>query len=250
MTLPQHLVPSLDGVRVGDAVTVEGDEAHHAVVVRRLRVGEQLLLTDGLGRVATGEVSETAKRAFTVVVGDVVDHPAPRPSVTVVQALPKGERGELAVEVLTEIGVARIVPWAAARSVAVWKGERATKSHAKWQATAREAAKQARRAWHPAVLPLAATDEVVGLIGSADVAIVLHEDATEPIGALALPADGDLVVVVGPEGGLTEEEVGRFVQDGAVAVRLGTEVLRTSTAGVAAVAALLSRTPRWGGLTS
>ncbi|WGY03937.1 16S rRNA (uracil(1498)-N(3))-methyltransferase [Nocardioides sp. QY071] len=250
MTLPQHLVASLDGVGPGDAVTVEGHEAHHAVVVRRLRVGERLLLTDGLGLVATGEVTATAKRAFTVSVTAVEDHPEPRPSVTVVQALPKGERGELAVEVLTEIGVARIVPWAAARSVAVWKGERAAKSHAKWQATAREAAKQARRAWHPTVLPLAGTDEVVDLIGSADVAVVLHEDATEPLGALALPADGDLVVVVGPEGGLTEAEVGRFVAQGAVAVRLGAEVLRTSTAGVAAVAALLSRTRRWGGLTS
>jgi len=245
MTLPQHLVPSLDGVRPGDSVTVEGDEAHHAVVVRRLRVGEQLLLTDGLGRLVTGTVHTTGKRSFTVEVVAVEDRPEPRPAVTVVQALPKGDRGELAVEVLTEIGAARIVPWAAARSVAVWKGERAAKSHAKWQATAREAAKQARRAWHPEVPPLATTDDVARLIGEVDVAVVLHEDATEPLAALALPDDGDLLVVVGPEGGLTEEEIARFVAGGAVAVRLGDEVLRTSTAGVAAVAALLSRTPRW-----
>ncbi|MBM7519757.1 16S rRNA (uracil(1498)-N(3))-methyltransferase [Nocardioides nitrophenolicus] len=250
MTLPQHLVPSLDGVGVGSAVVVEGDEAHHAVVVRRLRVGERLLLADGLGRVATGEVSATTKRSFTALVTEVRDEPEPRPRVTVVQALPKGDRGELAVEVLTEIGAARIVPWAAARSVAVWKGERAAKSHAKWQATAREAAKQARRAWHPTVPPLATTDDVTALVGAADVAIVLHEDATEPIGALALPDDGELVVIVGPEGGLTEEEVATFVGRGAVAVRLGAEVLRTSTAGVAAVAAVLARTSRWGGLTS
>ncbi|WP_408896017.1 16S rRNA (uracil(1498)-N(3))-methyltransferase [Nocardioides sp. R1-1] len=251
MTLPQHLVPALDGVRPGDAVTVDGDEAHHAVVVRRLRVGERITLADGRGRVVTGEVSATAKRAFTVAVAAVEDHPEPRPSVTVVQALPKGERGELAVEVLTEIGVARIVPWAAARSVAVWKGERAVKSHARWQATAREAAKQARRAWHPEVLPLATTDDVAALVGAAEVAVVLHEDASEPLDALALPADdGDLLVVVGPEGGLTEEEVARLVGAGAVAVRLGAEVLRTSTAGVAAVAALLSRTQRWGGTAS
>lgn len=247
MTLPQHLVPSLDGVCAGDEVVVDGDEAHHAVVVRRLRIGEGLLLTDGLGRVVTGEVSETTKRSFTVVVRDVAELPEPRPRVSVVQALPKGERGELAVEVLTEVGVARIVPWAAARSVAVWKGERAAKSLAKWQATAREAAKQSRRAWHPEVLPLASTDEVAALIGAVDVALVLHEDATEPLGALALPTDGDLLVVVGPEGGLTDDEVARFVEAGAVAVRLGTEVLRTSTAGVAAVSALLSRTARWGG---
>ena len=171
-------------------VTVEGDEAHHAVVVRRLRVGEQVTLADGLGMVATGEVSATTKRSFDVRVTSVDEVAEPSPSVTVVQALPKGERGELAVEVLTEIGVQRIVPWAAARSVAVWKGERAAKSHAKWQSTAREAAKQARRAWHPEVPPLASTVDVRALVGGADLAVVLHEDATEPLGAIAVPDVG------------------------------------------------------------
>lgn len=246
MTLPQHRVPSLDGVAPGQAVTVEGDEAHHAVVVRRLRVGEAVQLCDGAGRVVTGEVRETGKRAFTVVAAEVVDHPEPSPRFTVVQALPKGERGELAVEVLTEIGVGRIVPWAAARSVAVWKGERATKSHAKWQATAREAAKQSRRAWHPTVAPLASTAEVARLVGSADLAVVLHEEATDALASLPVPGEGEVLVVVGPEGGLTDDEVAAFVAAGAGSVRLGAEVLRTSTAGLAAVAALLARTPRWG----
>lgn len=246
MTLPQHLAPSLTGITPGATVTVEGDEAHHAVVVRRLRVGEQVTLADGEGAVVTGEVSATTKRSFDVRVTAVDEVAEPSPAVTVVQALPKGERGELAVEVLTEIGVARIVPWSAARSVAVWKGERAAKSHAKWQATAREAAKQARRAWHPVVSPLAATPEVARLVAGADLAVVLHEEAAEPFGAIAVPDLGEILVVVGPEGGLTDDEVAAFVGAGAVAVRLGEEVLRTSTAGVAAVAALLSRTARWG----
>lgn len=247
MTLPQHVVPSLVGVTPGTTVTVDGDEAHHAVVVRRLHVGEQVTLADGVGLVATGEVSATSKRSFDVRVTGIDERPEPRPSVTVVQALPKGERGELAVEVLTEIGVARIVPWAASRSVAVWKGERAAKSHAKWQSTAREAAKQARRVWHPVVAPLATTSDVRTLVGAADLAVVLHEDATEPLGAIAVPDAGEILVVVGPEGGLTDDEVAGFVAAGAVAVRLGDEVLRTSTAGVAAVGALLAQTPRWGG---
>jgi 16S rRNA (uracil1498-N3)-methyltransferase len=187
VTLPQHLVSSLEGVAAGDAVTVEGDEAHHAVVVRRLRVGEAVQLSDGAGRVATGKVSDTTKRSFTVVAAEVVDHPEPLPRFTVVQALPKGERGELAVEVLTEIGVSRIVPWAADRSVAVWKGERAAKSHAKWQATAREAAKQSRRAWHPEVLPLASTADVEAIIGRAGLAVVLHEEASASISAVEVP---------------------------------------------------------------
>ena len=246
MTLPQHLVPSLDGVAVGSTVVVEGDEAHHAVVVRRLRVGEELLLCDGIGRVCTGEVAATTKRSFEVRVLSVEDLEEPTPRVTVVQALPKGERGELAVEVLTEIGAARIVPWAASRSVAVWKGERAAKAHAKWAATAREAAKQSRRAWHPEVTPLATTHAVAELVAAADLAVVLHEAASEPVAALAVPDTGAIVVVVGPEGGLTEDEVALLVDAGGVATRLGAEVLRTSTAGLAAVAALLARTPRWG----
>ncbi|MEI5674533.1 MULTISPECIES: 16S rRNA (uracil(1498)-N(3))-methyltransferase [unclassified Nocardioides] len=246
MSLPVHLVPSLDGVRVGSPVTVEGDEAHHAVAVRRLRVGESVVLTDGRGTSVVGEVASTGKRVFAVTATTVDTAPAPTPAVTVVQALPKGDRGELAVEVLTEVGVARVVPWAAARSVAVWKGERAEKSLARWRATAREAAKQARRSWFPEVDPLASTDDVVALVGSAALAVVLHEEARLPLAALEVPAEGPLLVVVGPEGGLTDDEVAAFVAAGATSVRLGDEVLRTSTAGVVAVAALLARTPRWG----
>ncbi len=246
MSLPVHLVPTLDGVVVGDVVTVEGDEAHHAVAVRRLRAGEQVALTDGAGVTVQGAVGSTGKRVFTLSVESVAAIDPATPEVVVVQAIPKGERGELAVEVLTEIGVARIVPWAAARSVAVWKGERAAKSLAKWRATAREAAKQARRSWFPEVDELATTDDVVALISAADLAVVLHEAASEPFTDVAVPATGRIVVVVGPEGGLTDDEVAAFVAAGAVSARLGAEVLRTSTAGVAAVAAILSRTPRWG----
>jgi len=245
MSLPVHLVPDLAGVDVGLEVTVEGDEAHHAVAVRRLRVGEQVVLTDGAGTTVQGPVASTGKRVFTVGVESVRTQRRPAPEVVVVQAIPKGDRGELAVEVLTEVGAAEIVPWAAARSVAVWKGERAAKSLARWRATAREAAKQARRAWFPAVAELASTDRVVALMADADLVVVLHEDATAPLAALEVPSAGRIVVVVGPEGGLTDEEVEAFVAAGAVSVRLGSEVLRTSTAGVAAVAALLARTPRW-----
>ncbi|WP_248581124.1 16S rRNA (uracil(1498)-N(3))-methyltransferase [Nocardioides sp. InS609-2] len=244
MSLPVHLVPTMADVRPGATVEVTGDEAHHAVAVRRLRVGESVVLTDGAGTSATGEVTSTGKRVFSVTVHSIDVLPAPTPAITVVQALPKGDRGELAVEMLTEIGVTRIVPWAAARSVAVWRGERATKSLAKWRATSREAAKQARRTWFPEVADLANTADATALVRAADLVVVLHEEAAQP-----LPAVGDaahVVVVVGPEGGLTDEEVAAFVAAGAVPVRLGSEVLRTSTAGVAAVAALLAGTPRWG----
>jgi 16S rRNA (uracil1498-N3)-methyltransferase len=240
-----HLVPSLAGVDVGAAVTVEGAEAHHAVAVRRLAVGELVLLTDGLGVVAECEVTETGKQRLVAEMLSVVTVPHPEPVVVVVQALPKGDRGEVAVEVLTEVGVARIVPWAAARSVAVWRGDRVSKSLARWRGTAREAAKQARRAWFPEVAELASTAAVVELIAGASLALVLHEEATEPLAAVDVPSAGTVVLVVGPEGGLDPDELAAFAAAGARTVRLGAEVLRTSTAGVAAVSVLLSRTPRW-----
>jgi 16S rRNA (uracil1498-N3)-methyltransferase len=245
MSLPVHWVESLDGVRPGDRVAVEGDEAHHAVAVRRLRVGESLTITDGRGTTLVGTVAETGRRRLVVVADRVQTVAEPTPRVAVVQALPKGDRGELAVEMLTEIGVATIVPWAAARSVAVWRGERVDKGLARWRSTAREAAKQARRAWFPEVAGLASTAEVAVLVSEMSVAVVLHEGAALSLNDVADPGDGTLLLVAGPEGGLTDEELAALREAGATAVHLGAEVLRTSTAGVAAAAALLSRTGRW-----
>lgn len=230
---------------MSDTVEVTGDEAHHAVAVRRLKVGERVVLTDGAGTSVTGEVETTGKKVFAVVVTAIDQSERPAPSVTVVQAIPKGDRGELAVEVLTEIGVDTIVPWAASRCVAVWRGERAEKSHAKWQSSAREAAKQARRSWFPTVTAQATTSAVGELLGDAELAVVLHEEASASLASIALPATGSIVVVVGPEGGITDDELATFAAAGAQSVRLGAEVLRTSTAGLAAVSALLSRTSRW-----
>lgn len=246
MSLPVHVVEDLSHAAVGGEVEVRGDEAHHAVAVRRMAVGEQVVLTDGRGTGVTGAVSSTGKKVFSVTVEDVTVHEHPEPRFTVVQALPKGERGELAVEVLTEVGIDTVVPWAASRSVAVWRGERAVKSHAKWASTAREAAKQSRRVWHPEVTAMASTEEVLALVAAADVALVLHEEATEPLAAVPVPLTGRILLVVGPEGGVAPDEIEALREAGAHVVRLGSEVLRTSTAGVVAVGALLARTPRWG----
>jgi 16S rRNA (uracil1498-N3)-methyltransferase len=242
VSLPVFLGP-VSGAQVGDDVVVEGDEARHAVVVRRIRVGEQVVLVDGFGVSATCSVTATAKSALHVTVHSVREALRPTPSVTVVQAIPKGDRAELAVEVLTEIGVDRIVPWAAARSVGVWRGERASKSLAKWRSTAREAGKQSRRSWLPEVTEMATTADVVSLVEAADLAVVVHESASESLAGLAVEGVASVLVVVGPEGGITDEELTAF--GAAHVVRMGEPVLRTSTAGVAAVAALLSRTSRW-----
>ena len=245
MSLPVFLSESVTGAAVGESVVLEGEEGRHAATVMRIRAGEQLVLTDGAGSSATCTVAEAGKARLTVRIETVTYADRPVPSVTVVQAIPKGDRGELAVEMLTEIDVDRIVPWAASRSVAVWRGERAAKSLAKWRATARAAAKQARRSWLPEVTDQASTGKVVALLQEADLAVVLHEGARVPLAALPLEGVERVVVVVGPEGGLTDEELAAFADAGGEVVRLGTSVLRTSTAGVVAVSALLARTLRW-----
>jgi 16S rRNA (uracil1498-N3)-methyltransferase len=246
MTAPVFLVPAaaLDGSP--SRVALDGPEGRHAVSVRRLVPGEEVVLTDGAGRGAFGSVAAVeGKDVLHVDVREVRTEAAPAPSVTVVQALPKGDRGELAVETMTEAGVDVVVPWAAARCVTQWRAERGAKSLAKWRATAREAAKQSRRLRFPEVTEAMTTRQVAELLGAADFAGVLHEEGASPLAAAALPAAGSLVLVVGPEGGVAPEELAAFAAAGAPAYRLGPTVLRTSTAGVAATALLLTRTGRW-----
>jgi 16S rRNA (uracil1498-N3)-methyltransferase len=228
-----------------DVVVLSGAEGRHAATVRRLRPGERADITDGAGLVAECVVAGAGPGGleFTVRARRMV--PWPDPAVTVIQAIPKGDRGELAVEEMTEVGVDRIVPWAAARCVPVWQGARGERSLAKWRLTAREAAKQSRRAWIPEVTDVASAGQVAELIAKAARAIVLEPGAADGLGRLGLPDSGDLLVVVGPEGGITDEETATFRAAGATACRLGPTVLRTSTAGAVAAAILLTRSGRW-----
>jgi 16S rRNA (uracil1498-N3)-methyltransferase len=171
--------------------------------------------------------------------------PQPQPQVAVLQAIPKGDRGELAVELLTEVGTDVIIPWAAGRCVAVWRGDRAARSQARWSSAAEQAAKQSRRAWFPAVTAQADLAGAVQRVQAAALAIVLDPEACESLAAVGLPGHGEIVVAVGPEGGITATENEALVDAGAVAARLGPTVLRASSAGVVAAAILLSRTRRW-----
>ncbi|WP_327684318.1 16S rRNA (uracil(1498)-N(3))-methyltransferase [Streptomyces sp. NBC_00467] len=247
MTAPVFLVDSLEGVTAGSAVMLDGPEGRHAVSVRRLQQGEEIVLTDGLGRGAAGVVLRTeGKDRLEVEVRDLPVESEPAPRITVVQALPKGDRGELAVETMTETGVDAVVPWQAARCITQWKGERGAKSQAKWRATAREAGKQSRRLRFPEVADAATTKQVAALLATADFAAVLHEEGAEPLATAELPGEGSIVLVVGPEGGVSPEELAAFAEAGAKPYRLGRSVLRTSTAGTAATALLLGRTGRWG----
>lgn len=232
------------GELTGPVIKLSGPEGHHAAVVRRLRPGEQASLSDGNGTLAEGVVAEVGKDSVTLDIRAVYTVPPPQPRLIVAQALPKGDRGELAVELMTEVGVDAVIPWAAERSVTRWQAERGAKALARWRSTAREAAKQSRRAWLPEITGLATTRALAPRVAAA-YAIVLEADAPVRLHELPLPETGDILLVVGPEGGISGAERAALGDAGAVEARLGPTVLRTSTAGATAAAVLLSRTARW-----
>ena len=243
MGAPLFLTPELPGC---GAFRLDGPEGHHAATVQRLARDEELLLADGRGGVARCRVVAAGKGVLDLAVLERWSEPAPNPRLTVAQAIAKGDRGELAVQAMTEVGVDVIVPWSAARSVVRWRAERGEKALGRWRATAVEAAKQARRAWLPSVADPADTAAVCRRIKEASAAYVLHEAAVSPLSGVELPRDGEILLVVGPEGGVGPEELDAFATAGAEPVRLGPTVLRTSTAGVAALAVVNARTGRWG----
>ncbi|TQN31065.1 16S rRNA (uracil1498-N3)-methyltransferase [Haloactinospora alba] len=232
-----------------ERVVLSGAEGRHAATVRRLSAGDVVQLTDGAGTRARCMVTEVGKDTLVCAVEERATDPVPCPWLTVVQALPKGDRGELAVESMTEVGVDTIVPWSAERCVTRWKPERVPKALGKWRATAREAAKQARRSRIPEVTEPATTDGVASLISASGLGIVLHEESGHRLSELVVPGDsaesGGIVLVVGPEGGFTDTELRTFDTAGAVRSLLGPTVLRTSTAGVAALSVLQTRCERW-----
>ncbi|SEH74047.1 16S rRNA (uracil1498-N3)-methyltransferase [Mycolicibacterium rutilum] len=231
----------------GELAVVDGDEGHHAATVRRIRVGEHLDLSDGAGELARCVVEDVGKGTLTARVLERCDVPAPRPAVTVVQALPKSDRSELAIELATEAGADAFVAWQAARCVARWETPaKVEKGLRRWKAVARSAARQSRRPRIPEVSGVVSTAELVGgLAKRGTVVLVLHESATRPITDVALTSADAVVLVVGPEGGIADDEVAALSDAGATAVRLGPSVLRTSTAAAVALGALGVLTGRW-----
>ena len=279
MTAPVFLADGAD--LAADLIVLTGAEGRHAATVRRIRPGERADVTDGQGLLA--ECVVTAARAGQVELRVQArrEVPVPNPLITVVQAIPKGERAELAVETMTEVGVDVIVPWQAERCVARWPADRAPKALGRWRSAAREAAKQARRARVPEVTGLASSADVAARISAAAFAIVLEPDAGVALSQLALaqptgsqptgsqptgsqptgsqpgvpgpeklsqpplPVSGDIILIVGPEGGISPDELTAFTDAGATSARMGESVLRTSTAGAVAAAVLMTATGRW-----
>lgn len=230
---------------VGEVIELTGDEGRHAVSVKRTSVGEQIELVDGHGtRAVITVIGVSGKDWLTGVVDCAANEPASRPTVTVIQALPKAARSELTVDLLTQAGADVIVPWQAGRSVANW-GKKQDKGLAKWRAAARAAAKQSRRSRIPEITPVGDQAAVAALIQAAPLALMLHEDATGKITDQPVAQVDSVVLIIGPEGGISPAELDAFTAAGAHPVRLGPEVLRTASAGMVALAALGAVTDRW-----
>lgn len=254
MTLPLFIDAVAANARPHDRITLRGEEAQHAGTVLRLGVGDQLELSDGAGRVARCEIlAVSGKARLELDVLEVREHQQRQPVLTVVQALPKSERSELAVDLLTQAGVDSIIPWQAQRSIAKWPAAKREKSRTKWVNAATAAAKQSRRPDIPKIHELATVSTVVQHIAETRQrggrALILHETAERSLATL--PTDElavtEVLLVIGPEGGITEQELAEFRAAGATPILLGPEVLRTATAGMVALAVISSQTGRWAG---
>ncbi|SDR68655.1 16S rRNA (uracil(1498)-N(3))-methyltransferase [Agrococcus carbonis] len=233
---------ALAGAAAGDVVTLTGEEAHHAAVVSRMRRGERVLVSDGEGTLAEGVIDRAERDGVDVVLQRVERVPAPVPRIGLAQALAKGDRAELAVQAATELGVDAIVPWQARRSVVQWKGDRGEKALERWRKIVREAGKQAIRPHLPGV---GAVVDTAGLARLADEWQLVVLEPTASVALPQVPLERDVLLVVGPEGGIEPGELEALEAAGAVPARMGDHVLRTSTAGLAGIAGLSMLLGRW-----
>lgn len=238
--------PHLGAPAPGATFSLTGAEARHAAAVRRIRVGETVEVVDGRGGRMRGQVRSAEKSSLEIEVDQVRREEPPTARILLVQALAKGGRDEAAIEAATEVGVDGVIAWESARSVSQWRGEKAAKGLTRWEGILTSAMKQSRRAFLPELLGFARGEQVTDLLPAGAHVLILHETATTPLTAVDLPESGTIAVVVGPEGGLTEAELEMLARvPGAQHVLLGREVVRTSTAGPAAIAVLNARIGRW-----
>jgi 16S rRNA (uracil1498-N3)-methyltransferase len=228
-----------------DSVILAGPEGRHAATVRRMSVGERADVTDGAGTIAECVVTGVGPGVVELAVLDTRVEPPAEPRIVVVQAIPKGDRAETAVEIMTEVGVDAVIAWQAERCVARWRGDRAGKALERWRATAREAAKQSRRAWIPEVAGPEPTPAIARRVAAARLAVLLDPGAATALGSIPVPDRGEIMVIVGPEGGVSPAEAGLLTRAGAATARLGPTVLRSSSAGAVAAAVMLASSRRW-----
>jgi len=240
----------LDSVpKPGEVISLRGAEAKHAIAVRRMRVGEPIQLANGAGLRVIGAISfiDDAKgeQSLTLTAQTVVQEDSPSPALVLIQALAKGDRDELAIQAATELGASVVVPWQADRSVSRWEGSKVTKGVERWQSIVGEAAKQALRAFTPEVAQPVTSKQLMASFTNYSRVLVLDPTATVSVSTVELPNQGSIAILVGPEGGMTDHELESFQSCGAHRVHLGDSILRTSTAGMAAISVLQSRLGAW-----
>jgi len=231
----------------GLAVTLGGSEGKHAVNVRRMRVGEGIQLSDGRGLRVRGTVSALGNNSLTVAIDSVIRETEPTVGLTIIQALAKGDRDELSIQAATELGCWGVIPWQADRSISKWEGPKIAKSVDRWQTIVAEAAKQSLRVFEPKVAQPISSKQLNSSVGDFDLVLVLDPTAEAGLGSLEIsPAQKSVAIVVGPEGGISDSELSALEQAGAKRVHLGEPILRTSTAGVAAIAVIQAKLGLWG----
>lgn len=231
----------------GLAVTLGGSEGKHAVNVRRMRIGEGIQLSDGRGLRVRGTVSALGNNSLTVAIDSVIRETEPTVGLTIIQALAKGDRDELSIQAATELGCAGVIPWQADRSISKWEGPKIAKSVDRWQTIVAEAAKQSLRVFEPKVAQPISSKQLNASVGDFDLVLVLDPTAEAGLGSLEIsPSQKSVAIVVGPEGGISDSELSALEQAGAKRVHLGEPILRTSTAGVAAIAVIQAKLGLWG----
>ena len=238
MVEPLFHKDNIKDAAIGAHVELTGPEAKHAITVRRMRVGEAIQLSDGLGLRVKGAIAEITGNSLQVLVSEVITEPLPARQLFLVQALAKGDRDELAIQAATELGITGVIPWQASRSISRWDGAKQAKGQERWQLIVNEASKQSLRAHNPKVQGILDTKSLIKVLADFDLVLVLDISATKWLNSLELPTQGKIALVVGPEGGIDSAELEQFVASGAELISLGANVLRTSTAGMAAVSAI------------
>ena len=231
-----------DQINDGSTQTLDKDEAHHAIKVLRLKLGEVIKISDGVKKWVSGSIIEILKKELTISISERGDFEEKKPELVLVQAVTKSERNKEMLELAIEAGVDRIIPWQAERSISKWQSDSAQK----WEIGIKEACKQARQVRLPKLMPMLTTAGVVQLLSKDARIIVFHESASEKFAQLQLPESlASIYLVIGPEGGISQSELSIFENGGSKIVRLGETVLRSAHAGFAAISAVQTKLGRW-----
>jgi 16S rRNA (uracil1498-N3)-methyltransferase len=221
---------------------LENEEAHHAIKVLRLNTGEVIKISDGVGNWVSGPIVEIAKKELYISITERGEIQAAKPELVLVQAVTKSDRNKEMLELAVEAGVDRIIPWQSERSISKWQSD----SEQKWQVGIKQSCKQARQVKLPQLMQVMSTSEVIKSIGEGGFGIVFHEEASTKFSDLTIPnSQSSVYLVIGPEGGISEQELLSFQNNGSKVVRLGDTVLRSAHAGFAALSAVQTKLGRW-----